>query len=94
MHSENAGWTDLFSQLTPPLPANFWKHWRATTRHDPETRRKIAPRHVVSSDTTSVVCRSPNLPPMVGYARTTTIRSVLASRLRAEQQQRRIAYYE
>src|SRR5260370_1145448 len=34
-------------------------------------------------------------PPRVGYARTTTIRSVLASGLpAAEQQQRRIAYYE
>ena len=37
----------------------------------------------------------PDLPPIVGYARTTTIRSVAASGLpAAEQQARRLAYYE
>jgi regulator of RNase E activity RraA len=41
------------------------------------------------------VCPFPDLPPIVGYARTTTIRSVAASGLAAaEQQARRLAYYE
>src|SRR6201988_2610558 len=42
-----------------------------------------------------MVCPFPNLPPMVGYARTVTIRSVLKSGLLADEQaRRRIAYYE
>src|ERR1700720_1104955 len=42
-----------------------------------------------------LVCPFPQLPPMVGYARTVTIRSVLQSALpAAEQSKRRIAYYE
>ena len=40
-------------------------------------------------------CPFPDLPPMVGYARTVTIRSVVQSALpAAEQGKRRIAYYE
>jgi len=42
-----------------------------------------------------LVCPFPDLPPIVGYARTVTIRSVVASGLpAAEQQKRRTAYYE
>src|SRR5256885_1473713 len=56
----------------------------------------VAPeRRLIGYTTKPLVCPFPDLPPIVGYARTTTIRSVLASGLpAAEQQQRRIAYYE
>src|SRR5580700_9990362 len=43
----------------------------------------------------AAVCPFPGLPPMVGYARTVTIRSVLKSSLPPDEQaRRRIAYYE
>src|SRR6202171_964453 len=45
--------------------------------------------------TKPLVCPFPDLPPMVGYARTVTIRSVLKSGLPADEQaKRRIEYYE
>jgi regulator of RNase E activity RraA len=56
----------------------------------------VAPeRRLIGYTTRPLVCPFPNLPPMVGYARTVTIRSVLKSSLPAEEQaRRRIAYYE
>src|SRR5258706_10323772 len=56
----------------------------------------VAPeRRLIGYTTKPLVCPFPDLPPIVGYARTTTIRSVVASGLpAAEQQKRRIAYYE
>ena len=52
-------------------------------------------RRLVGYTTKPLVCPFPDLPPIVGYARTTTIRSVAASGLAAaEQQARRLAYYE
>src|SRR2546421_8175459 len=56
----------------------------------------VAPeRRLIGYTTKPLVCPFPDLPPMVGYARTVTIRSVLQSGLpAAEQARRRIAYYE
>src|ERR1700755_687363 len=56
----------------------------------------VAPRRRWSGYTPKpLVCPFPDLPPMVGYARTVTIRSVLKSALpAAEQAKRRIEYYE
>ena len=56
----------------------------------------VAPeRRLIGYTTKPLVCPFPDLPPMVGYARTVTIRSVLKSGLPADEQaRRRIAYYE
>ena len=56
----------------------------------------VAPeRRLIGYTTKPLVCPFPDLPPMVGYARTVTIRSVVQSALpAAEQGKRRIAYYE
>nr|WP_276543038.1 RraA family protein [Bradyrhizobium elkanii] len=56
----------------------------------------VAPeRRLIGYTVKPLVCPFPTLPPMVGYARTTTIRSVLKSGLSAEEQsKRRIDYYE
>src|SRR5258708_13347504 len=52
-------------------------------------------RRMIGYTTKPLVCPFPDLPPIVGYARTVTIRSVVASGLpAAEQQKRRTAYYE
>jgi regulator of RNase E activity RraA len=56
----------------------------------------VAPeRRLIGYTTKPLVCPFPDLPPMVGYARTVTIRSVLKSDLApVEQARRRIEYYE
>src|SRR6476469_9075948 len=56
----------------------------------------VAPeRRLIGYTTKPLVCPFPDLPPMVGYARTVTIRSVVQSGLpAAEQAKRRIEYYE
>src|SRR5689334_25129901 len=56
----------------------------------------VAPeRRLIGYTTKQLVCPFPQLPPMVGYARTVTIRSVLKSSLPADEQaKRRIDYYE
>jgi regulator of RNase E activity RraA len=83
--------------VTEPLPASVLD---ALARYDTPTicnaMEIVAPgRRLVGYTTKPLVCPFPDLPPMVGYARTVTIRSVLASGLSAaEQQARRIAYYE
>jgi regulator of RNase E activity RraA len=80
-----------------PLPAALLE---ALARHDTPTicnaLEIVAPeRRLIGYTTKPLVCPFPDLPPMVGYARTTTIRSVAASGLpAAEQQARRLAYYE
>jgi regulator of RNase E activity RraA len=52
-------------------------------------------RRLVGYTTKPLVCPFPDLPPIVGYARTVTIRSVVKSGLSvAEQAARRLAYYE
>ena len=80
-----------------PLPASLLE---ALARYDTPTicnaLEVVAPaRRLVGYTTKPLVCPSPNLPPIVGYARTVTIRAAAASSLPgAEQQKRRIAYYE
>ena len=50
----------------------------------------VAPeRRLIGYTTRPLVCPFPDLPPMVGYARTVTIRSVLKSALPADEQARR-----
>jgi regulator of RNase E activity RraA len=83
--------------VTEPLPASVLD---ALARYDTPTicnaMEIVAPeRRLIGYTTKPLVCPFPDLPPMVGYARTVTIRSVLASGLSAaEQQARRLAYYE
>jgi regulator of RNase E activity RraA len=80
-----------------PLPAALLE---ALGRYDTPTicnaLEIVAPeRRLIGYTTKPLVCPFPNLPPMVGYARTVTIRSVVKSSLAAaEQSKRRIAYYE
>jgi regulator of RNase E activity RraA len=56
----------------------------------------VAPeRRIVGFTTRPLVCPFPNLPPIVGYARTATIRAVSPSSLSpAEQKAQRLAYYD
>jgi regulator of RNase E activity RraA len=80
-----------------PLPAALLE---ALARYDTPTicnaLEIVAPeRRLTGYTTRPLVCPFPDLPPIVGYARTTTISSVAASTLpAAEQQARRLAYYE
>jgi regulator of RNase E activity RraA len=93
----NPGENAVTNSTTAPLPASLLE---ALGRYDTPTicnaLEIVAPaRRLVGYTTKPLVCPFPDLPPMVGYARTTTIRSVLASGLpAAEQQKRRLAYYE
>ena len=56
----------------------------------------VAPqRRAIGFTTRPLVCPFPQLPPIVGYARTATIRATAASSLTpAEQSARRLAYYD
>ncbi|NVN86899.1 MAG: RraA family protein [Rhodopseudomonas sp.] len=56
----------------------------------------VAPeRRLIGFTTRPLVCPFPDLPPIVGYARTATIRATMASGLpAAEQSARRMAYYD
>jgi regulator of RNase E activity RraA len=80
-----------------PLPASVLE---ALGRYDTPTicnaMEIVAPgRRLIGYTTRPLICPFPNLPPIVGYARTATIRSIAASGLpAAEQQARRLAYYE
>src|SRR6204780_151749 len=80
-----------------PLPASLLE---ALARYDTPTicnaMEVVAPeRRLIGYTTRPLVCPFPDLPPMVGYARPVTIRSVLKSQLPADEQARRgIAYYE
>jgi regulator of RNase E activity RraA len=80
-----------------PLPASLLE---ALGRYDTPTicnaLEIVAPhRRLIGFTTKPLVCPFPELPPMVGYARTATIRATAASPLSsAEQQKQRIAYYE
>src|SRR6478735_238418 len=80
-----------------PLPASVLE---ALARYDTPTicnaMEIVAPdRRLIGYTTRPLVCPFPNLPPIVGYARTATIRATMASGLpAAEQKARRLAYYE
>src|SRR5437763_11585779 len=94
----------IFVEKTPvtdsgkaPLPASVLE---ALGRYDTPTicnaLEIVAPqRRLIGFTTKPLVCPFPDLPPMVGYARTATIRSVIKSGLpAAEAAKRRIEYYE
>ena len=71
-----------------PLPASLLE---ALGRYDTPTicnaMEIVAPeRRLIGYTTKPLVCPFPDLPPMVGYARTVTIRSVVASGLPAAEQ--------
>src|ERR1700757_539802 len=80
-----------------PLPASVLE---ALARYDTPTicnaMEIVAPaRRLTGYTTKPLVCPFPSLPPIVGYARTVTIRSVVKSGLSVEEQaRRRIDYYE
>jgi hypothetical protein len=94
---ENLGRTPVTNSTAAPLPAALLE---ALALHDTPTicnaLEIVAPeRRLIGYTRKPLVCPFPDLPPIVGYARTTTIRSVAASGLpAAEQQARRLAYYE
>jgi len=83
--------------VTDPLPASVLE---ALGRYDTPTicnaMEIVAPqRRLIGFTTRPLVCPFPDLPPIVGYARTATIRATAASSLpAADQAARRIAYYE
>jgi len=93
----NSGENAVTDSEKAPLPAALLE---ALGRYDTPTicnaLEIVAPeRRLIGYTTKPLVCPFPELPPMVGYARTVTIRSVLQSGLpAAEQSKRRIAYYE
>ena len=67
--------------VTAPLPASVLE---ALARYDTPTicnaMEIVAPeRRLIGYTTKPLVCPFPDLPPIVGYARTVTIRSVLKS---------------
>jgi regulator of RNase E activity RraA len=80
-----------------PLPASLLE---ALGRYDTPTicnaMEVVAPeRRLIGYTTKPLVCPFPDLPPIVGYARTVSIRSVIKPSLSvAEQAARRTAYYE
>src|ERR1700710_1204579 len=94
---DNQGENAVNKAVTAPLPASVLE---ALGRYDTPTicnaMEIVAPeRRLIGYTTKPLVCPFPELPPMVGYARTVTIRSVRKSGLPAdEQSKRRIAYYE
>src|SRR5580692_3840109 len=74
-----------------PLPASLLE---ALGRYDTPTicnaMEVVAPeRRLIGYTTKPLVCPFPDLPPMVGYARTVIIRSVLKSGLPPDEQARR-----
>src|SRR6516162_11553935 len=91
------GGTPEMNSTTAPLPAALLG---ALARYDTPTicnaMEIVAPeRRLIGYTTKPLVCPFPDLPPMVGYARTVTIRAAVQSGLpAAEQAKRRIAYYE
>lgn len=82
---------------TAPHPASLLE---ALARYDTPTicnaMEIVAPeRRLIGYTTQPLVCPFPELPPMVGYARTATIRATSASSLSpADQRAQRLAYYE
>src|SRR3954452_22022562 len=94
---KKSGENAVTNPATAPLPASVLE---ALARYDAPTicnaMEIVAPhRRLIGYTTKPLVCPFPDLPPIVGYARTVTIRATAASSLPAiEQQARRIAYYE
>ncbi len=88
--------TPVTSSASPLDPSVL----EALTRYDTPTicnaMEIVAPeRRLLGYTTKPLVCPFPDLPPMVGYARTVTIRSVVKPGISVEEQaRRRTAYYE
>src|SRR5262249_5157989 len=97
LHSKKSGETPVTKPVAPPVPASVFE---ALGRYDTPTicnaMEVVAPeRRLIGYTVKPLVCPFPDLPPMVGYARTVAIRSVIKSGLpAAEQAKRRIDYYE
>src|SRR5436305_14796691 len=91
-----SGENALTNPATVPLPASLLE---ALARYDTPTicnaMEIVAPhRRLIGFTTKPLVCPFPDLPPMVGYARTVTIRATAASSVpAAEQQARRLGHY-
>src|SRR3954467_5590297 len=88
---KKSGENAVTNSATAPLPASVLE---ALARYDTPTicnaMEIIAPeRRLIGYTTKPLVCPFPGLPPMVGYARTVSIRSVLSSGLSAAEQQAR-----
>lgn len=87
----------MTNHATEPLPPAVLE---ALAKYDTPTicnaLEVVAPyRRLVGFTTRPLVCPFPDLPPMVGYARTATIRATAPSGLpAAEQQAQRLAYYQ
>lgn len=87
----------MTESASSPLPQSVLD---ALARYDTPTicnaLEIVAPqRRAIGFTTRPLVCPFPQLPPIVGYARTATIRATTASGLPpAEQAARRLAYYE
>jgi regulator of RNase E activity RraA len=85
------------TSVSGPLPASILE---ALGRYDTPTicnaMEIVAPeRRLIGFTTKPLVCPFPELPPIVGYARTVTIRSAKKSSLPPDEQaRRRIEYYE
>src|SRR4030081_334202 len=94
---QNSGENPVTDSAKAPLPKALLE---ALARYDTPTicnaMEVVAPeRRLIGYTTKPLVCPFPDLPPMVGYARTVSIRSVIKSGLAADEQaRRRIAYYE
>jgi regulator of RNase E activity RraA len=89
--------TPVNKPANAPLPASLLEQlgrWDTPTICN--AMEIVAPeRRLIGYTTKPLVCPFPALPPIVGYARTVTIRSVVKSGLpAAEQAKRRIDYYE
>ena len=87
----------MTDSVTEPLAASILD---ALARYDTPTicnaLEIVAPhRRAIGFTTRPLVCPFPDLPPIVGYARTATVRATAGSALPAgEQQAHRLAYYE
>src|SRR3954464_13045035 len=88
MTPTTTGENAVTDSATGPLPASVLE---ALARYDTPTicnaMEIIAPeRRLIGYTTKPLVCPFPDLPPIVGYARTVTIRSVLKNSLPPEEQ--------
>jgi regulator of RNase E activity RraA len=94
---EQDGEEDVTDHAKKPLASEILA---ALAKYDTPTicnaMEVVAPeRRLIGFTTRPLVCPFPDLPPIVGYARTATIRATSASGLPpAEQQAQRLAYYE
>src|SRR5437764_15371527 len=97
MPGQTSGENAVTTSASPPLPPSLLE---ALARYDTPTicnaMEIFAPhRRLIGFTTKPLVCPCPDLPPIVGYALTVTIRATAASSVpAAEQHARRIAEYD